>query len=405
MDRLVAADLVDDPYPFYAHLRATSPVWRVPGTDAYLVSTWPLVTEAAGRIAEFSNHFRRAFVTNEDGSVGVLDLGSGPDVFAGADPPEHTLHRKAFFPNLVQKKMETLEDHVRALADELLDGMLRQERVDAAAQLGNPLPARVIAESVIGFHDADPAAIQRWVFAGSRLMGGRLTLAEMPAVAEEAGAMLPFVMDQLDRALHSPGPDDVLGAAARGVHDGVFTRDEAAFTLMVLAGAGSETTTSLIGTAIRLLAARLQLQDALRRDPSQVPAFVEEVVRFESPFRFHPRLTTQPVRLGDVEIPSGALVGLLWGAANRDGSVFDQPDDIVVGRANAGLHLGFGRGVHHCVGAPLARLEARVVVTRLLARTACFTPDPEGPPTWVDSLWVRRNERVPIVVEPRDPGR
>jgi cytochrome P450 len=398
VDHLLGADLVDDPYPFYARLRREAPVWRLPGTDAFLVSTWALVTEATGRVDDFSNHFRRGFFTNDDGTVGVLDLGaSGPDVFAGADPPDHTLHRKVFFPNLVQKKMEALEADVSALADELLDGVLANGRTDAATQLANPLPARVIAELVIGFRGADPASVQHWVFAGSRLMGGRITLGEMAAVTEQAAGMLPFVVDQLEQALDDPSRDDVLSAAATGVHDGVFTRDEAAFTLMVLAGAGSETTTSLIGTAIRILAGHLDLQEELRRDVSRVPVFIEEVLRVESPFRFHPRITTGPVELGGVKLLQGALVALLWGAANRDDAVFDNPDEILLDRANAGLHLGFGRGVHHCVGAPLARLEARVVISKLLERTTRFALDPQTSPRWVDSLWVRRNESVPIV--------
>ncbi|MBV8950651.1 MAG: cytochrome P450, partial [Actinobacteria bacterium] len=172
MQRLRAADLVDDPYPFLARLRESDPVWRVPGTDAYLVSTWALVTEAAGRVSELSNHFRRGFFTDDDGGVAVLDLGNGPDVFAGADPPEHTVHRKVFFPNLVQQRMAALEDDVVALTDVLLDSLLTKSRADAAALVANPLPARVIAELVIGFRDADPEEIQQWVFAGSRLMGG-----------------------------------------------------------------------------------------------------------------------------------------------------------------------------------------------------------------------------------------
>jgi cytochrome P450 len=400
----MGAELVDDPYAFYAQLRREAPVWRVPGTDAFLVSTWELVTEAAGRVGDFSNHFRRGFFTDDDGAVGVIDLGTAgttPDVFAGADPPDHTLHRKVFFPNLVQKKMEALEPDVAALADELLDGVLARGRSDAATQLANPLPARVIAELVIGFRGADTASVQRWVFAGSRLMGGRITLGEMAAVAEQAAGMLPFVVDQLDQALDAPSRDDVLSAAATGVRDGVFNRDEAAFTLMVLAGAGSETTTSLIGTAIRILAERPDVQEKLRRDVSRVPAFVEEVLRVESPFRFHPRITTGPVELGGVKLPQGALVALLWGAANRDEAAFDNPDEIVLDRANAGLLLGFGRGIHHCVGAPLARLETRVVVTKLLERTTRFALDPENSPRWVDSLWVRRNESVPVVFDTR----
>ncbi len=398
----MGADLIDDPYPFYARLRRESPVWRVPGTDAFFVSTWALVTEAAGRVDDFSNHFRRGFFTQDDGSVGVLDLGvegTTPDVFAGADPPDHTLHRKVFFPNLVQRRMEAIEADVDAIADELLDELPDRGRIDAAAQLGNRLPARVITELVIGFRDADPAQVQEWVFAGSRLTGGRLTAGQMAEVAGRVAGMLPFVVDQLDRALAGPRGHDVLSAAATGVDDGVFTRDEAAFTLMVLAGAGSETTTSLIGTAIRILAARPDLQDELRHDLTNVPAFIEEVLRVESPFRFHPRVATRSVELGGVEIPAGSLVALLWGAANRDESVFEDADDIVLDRPNAGLHVAFGRGVHHCVGAPLARLEARILLSKLLRRTTRFSLDPDDPPCWTDSLWVRRNERVPIMLE------
>jgi cytochrome P450 len=398
--RLAGSDIVENPYPFYARLRRESPVWRVPGTDAVLVSTWDLVAEAASRIEDFSNHFRHALFSQDDGTVGVLDLGAGgaPDVFAGADPPDHTVHRKLFFSELVQKKMELLEDDISSLADELLDRLVTQDRADAAAGLANPLPIRVITERVIGFRDPDVAQVQRWVFGGSRMMGGRLRLDEMAAVGEEVGGMLPWVAEQLASELASPGRGDVLSAAASGVRDGVMSRAEATFTLMVLVGAGGETTTSLIGNAIRVLAERPRLQDAVRADPDLVPALVEEVLRFESPFRFHPRTARGTVELGGVEIPNGAMVMLLWGAANRAESVFEQPDDVVLNRPNAPLHFGFGRGIHHCVGAPLARLEARVVLTKLLGRTAHVQLDPDRPPCWTDNLWARRHERLPVVL-------
>lgn len=404
-DPLASAELVDDPYPFLARLRREAPVWRVPGTDAFLVSTWALVAEATARVEHFSNHFRHAFFTDDDGALGLLDLGEGgaPDVFAGADPPAHTVHRKLFFPNLVQQKMEALAAPVAALAHELLDELLRGGRADAALGLADPLPIRVMAERVIGFHVADADRLQQWVFAGSRFLGGRLRVDEMGGVGAAAAGLLPWVTEQLDAALARVSDDedgDVLAAAARGVRAGVLTRDEAAFALMVLLGAGGETTTSLIGNAICILAERPDLQAELRAEPGRVPAFVEEVLRFESPFRFHPRTVRGPVELGGVEIPDGALVALLWGSANRDESVFERADDLVLDRPNARSHLGFGRGIHHCVGAPLARLEARVVLTALLERTARFELDPADPPRWVDSLWVRRHERVPIVVEP-----
>jgi cytochrome P450 len=397
---LVGADIVDDPYPFYARLRGEAPVCQVAGTDVFLVSTWDLVTEAAGRVDAFSNHFRHAIYSADDGTVGLLHTGDGgaPDVFAGADPPAHTEHRKVFFPELMQKKMETLEGAVAALADDLLDELLVTDRADAAAMLANPLPMRVISELVIGFRDPDPEQIQRWVFAGSRFLGGRIRLDEMAAVGAEAAGLLPFVAAQLDDALAARGHGDVLSAAAGGVHDGVLTHAEAAFTLMVLLGAGGETTVSLIGNAIHVLAERPALQDELRAEPDRVPALVEEVLRFESPFRFHPRTAVGTVELGGVEIPDQAMVALVWGAANRDESVFDRPDDVVLDRPNAPLQLGFGRGIHHCVGAPLARLEARVVLTKLLQRTTAFVLDDDHPPNWTDSLWIRRHDELPVVL-------
>lgn len=399
-DRLVNVDLVDDPYPFYEQLRQEAPVWRLPQTDAFLVSSWDLVTEAAGRVEDFSNHFRHTLFSEDDGTLGVIDNGEGggPDVFAGADPPAHTAHRKVFFPELVQTRMDRLEPDVAALADQLLDELLRRECVDAA-ELAEVLPLRIMAERVIGFRGADIAQTQRWVFGGSRLMGGRLRFDELAAVAAEVAGMWPWVAEQLDDALAAPTGGDVLHAAAAGVRDGLLTHDEAAFTLMVLLGAGGETTTSLIGNAIRILAERPDLQDELRANVDLVPVFIEEVLRFESPFRFHPRIARRPVQLGGVEIPERAMVALLWGAANRDASVFERPDEFVLARPNRRQHVAFGRGIHYCVGAPLARLETRVVLTKLLERTRRFALDPEQPPRWVDSLWIRRHEQLPISVE------
>jgi cytochrome P450 len=222
----------------------------------------------------------------------------------------------------------------------------------------------------------------------------------MGAIAEEAGGLLPWVQQQLDRELVSPSSDTVLSTAAAGVRDQVLTHEEATFTLMVLLGAGGETTTSLIGNAIRILCERPELQEHLRANPGDMPTFLEEVLRFESPFRFHPRLARRTTELGGVQIPERAMVALLWGAANRDDSVFKRPDEIVLDRANAQLQVGFGRGIHHCVGAPLARLESRVVLTSLLRRTRTFTLDTTSVPQWLDSLWLRRHASLPIILEP-----
>jgi cytochrome P450 len=367
-----------------------------------MVATWHLVNEATSRVQDLSNHFRHTLFSRDDGTLGVLETGAlGPDVFAGADPPAHTTHRRIFFPELVRKKIDALEPYVAALTDELLDTVTAGERWDAAVTLAHPIPIRVVAERVIGFRDPDIEQLRQWVFDGSRLVGGAMTLDQMAVLSEKVYGMAEWTTAQLAEAIESPTVDDVLGATAGGVRDGKLTRDEAAMALMVLVGAGAETTTSLIGSTISLLGEHTALQDELRAHPAKVPAFVEEVLRFTSPFRYHARTATRSLELAGIAIPEGALVLLLWASANRDAAVFEHPDEIMLDRPNAALHVGFGRGVHHCVGAPLARLEARVVLTRLLERTRRFVLDHDRPQVRADSIWISRHENLPIVVEPR----
>jgi cytochrome P450 len=278
--------------------------------------------------------------------------------------------------------------------------MLGEERVDVAMRLANPLPLQVMAERVVGFKDVDVPTVQRWMFAGSRFAGGLLQLDEMAEVGGEAAGLAPWVTHQLDEALTGTPTADLLGATVAAVHHGVLDADQGAFNLMVVLGAGGETTTGLIGNAIRVLAERPALQAELRDDPARVPALVEEVLRFESPFRFHPKLALGDTELGGVAIPAGSMVALLWGAANRDEAIFEAPDEVVLDRPNVRMHLGFGRGIHYCIGAPLARLEARVVLERLLARTSSFTLDERQAPRWERNIWMRRHESVPIRVQP-----
>jgi len=402
MSHELGAAFVADPHPLFARLRRDAPVWQVDGTPLFLVTTWHLVNEAAARVDDFSNHFRHTLFVQDDGSIGVLDNGDDGaiDVFAGEDPPDHGAHRAIFFPELVQKRLAHLEPDVIARADALLDVALSSSRFDVAAALANPLPLQVMAERVIGFTDPDPADLQRWVLDGSRLVSGRLRLDEMAQAAETASGLWPWVDHQLEAALASPSRGGVLDAAADGVRRDVLTRAQASFTLMILLGAGGETTTSLIGNAIRILAERPSLQAVVRAHPDLVPVVLEETLRYESPFRFHPRLARGPTTLGDVEIPDRAMVALCWASANRDEHEFVHPDEFDIERPNPRHHMAFGRGIHFCVGAPLARLEARVVVTRLLERTREFALDESAPPEWVDSVWIRRHERLPLVVEP-----
>jgi cytochrome P450 len=171
-----------------------------------------------------------------------------------------------------------------------------------------------------------------------------------------------------------------------------------AVTEVVLLSAGGESTTSLLDNAIHLLALNPGLQGRLRDEPQLVAPFVEEALRLEPPFRYHLRHATRATDVHGVPIAAGSTVLLFWGAANRDPAEYDRPDDVLLDRSAPKHHLAFGRGIHFCVGAPLARLEAQIVLTRLLARTRRFALDPDRPTIRVDSLVVRRFRSLPLVV-------
>jgi len=165
-----------------------------------------------------------------------------------------------------------------------------------------------------------------------------------------------------------------------------------------LLSAGGESTTSLLGNAIHMLAKNPERQARLRDQPQLVGPFVEEALRLESPFRYHLRHATRTTEVHGVPVAAGSTLLLFWGAANRDPAEYDRPDDVVLDRPTPKHHLAFGRGIHFCVGAPLARLEAQIVLTQLLARTEHFALDPAHGPARVNSLMVRRFSTLPLVV-------
>ena len=165
-------------------------------------------------------------------------------------------------------------------------------------------------------------------------------------------------------------PETLIGVCGQAVEAGELTDLEAMATLFLLISAGGESTTSLTGTGARILAERPDLQDRLRREPHLDPAFVEEACRIDPPFRGHYRTVVHDAELGGVSIPAGSSLVLMWPAANHDPDAFANPDDIDLDRPHPRQHVGFGWGIHLCVGAPLGPVEAKVAFEQLLARTS-----------------------------------
>jgi cytochrome P450 len=397
---LLDAAVIDDPYPFYRQLREEAPVWEAAGSGVFSVSTFELVAEVTGRVEDFSSNITHLFYRDDLGLPCRVPFGEEVgQVLATADPPAHASHRGTVFPELVAKRMQTLEVDVVELASACVDQALRDETVDFMTVVANIVPITMISR-LIGFQDSDLEQLLQAAFDSTELLGGTLSIDELGALMARTVEVQEYIAAQLAVAMRHPG-DDLLGSVARGLADGIFEKSGALVMLQTLLSAGGESTTSLLGNSVRILAENQNLQQQLRTSPELIPIFIEEALRLESPFRFHMRSVPKDTTLGGVAIPAEATVLLLWGAANRDPVEFEHPDQIDLQRTTPRHHVGFGRGMHYCVGAPLARMEARIVLTLLLERTERIGLDPDDSPRWVDSLMVRRHERLPVQLTAR----
>jgi cytochrome P450 len=392
---LLDSAVIDDPYPFYSRLRAEAPVWGVPGTGLFTVSTYELLAEASARVEDFSSNIQCLLYRDDKGLPCRLPFGdAGTQALATADPPVHALHRSTVFPELVAKRMDALEPDVADIANHCVTRALASGTVEFMTAVGNVVPITMISR-LIGFHNSNLDQLMSAAFTSTAILGSTLTLDELTELLTRSGEVQTYIADQLSTAIKEPG-EDLLGAVARGLQDGVFDDFGAIIMLQTLLSARGESTASLLGNAVRTLAEDQELQQHLRENVAQIPAFVEETLRLEAPFRFHMRSVPRDTTLGGVDIPRDATVLLLWGAANRDAAEFERPDEIDLQRQFPRHHVSFGRGIHHCVGAPLARIEARNVLIVLLERTSSITLDPEHAPRWENSLMVRRHERLPL---------
>jgi cytochrome P450 len=392
---LLDPDVLDDPYPFYRRLHREAPVWQVPGTEVFVAGTFATVADATARVADFSSNMRCLLYRDEQGLPARLSFGAaGSQTLATADPPIHTVHRSVVFPELMAKRMASLEPEIARVAAECIARAVAEANTDFMGTVGNIVPITMISQ-LIGFEGSDLSQLTQTAFDSTMMVGASASLDELGTLMTRSADIGAWIADQLAAVADDPG-DDLLGTVARGIATGELQQQEGVTTLQILLSAGGESTTSLLGNAVRILAERPELQDEIRANLELVPSFVEEVLRFESPFRHLTRSVPADTTLGDTDIPAGATVMLFWGAANRDPEEYDAPDDIALDRPGPRHHLAFGRGIHYCVGAPLARLEGRIVLTMLLEQTSSITLDRGQRPKWVRSLQARRHEFLPI---------
>lgn len=369
------AGLVADPYPYLDTLRGRSPVRREPHHDVLMVTGYDEAVEVYNDTATFSSctavtgPFPGFPVPLEGDDVSELiekHRGELPfsDQLPALDPPEHTAHRALLMRLITPKRLKENEELMWRLADGLLDTYFAGDG-EFIGGFAAPF-TRVVIADLLGVPEEDHERFAAGIQGG----GG------VGSTGDEAMAHSPleFLYEQFsayitERRL-SPREDVLTELANATFPDG--STPEVGDVVRVatnLFSAGQETTVRLLGSALLLIAEDRALQAALRADRTQIPNFIEETLRMESPIKGDFRLSRVSTKVGGVDVPAGSTLMVINAAANRDPRQFPSPAEFNLARPNSRRHLAFGRGVHMCPGAPLARAEARVAIERLLDRT------------------------------------
>jgi len=411
IDPLFDPAVMQDPYEYYRFLRENDPVHEIPGTSAYLVTRAKTIYDVVGNTDVFSSvsgEFLhkgewetpglRGLSTTADSGADGANAGGG---VAGADPPNHTRQRKVVTRKLSTANMRAMEPEFRALMDEAMADIPPDGRFEWMSRVAEPLPMVMVAR-ILGLPDSLAPQLKKQGYESLERISGFVSEARVLEIEGHTIEDLTPLIEAYMRAKEDSTPfaGTMIGILAQAVVDAELSDIEAMSILTVLIAAGGESTTSLTGTAVRILAERADLQDQLRDDPSLAATFVEEACRFDPPFRGHYRTVKEDVELEGTMVPAGSHLVLVWPAANRDPAVYDHPDEVRLDRPNPRHHVGFGWGIHLCVGAPLARVEAKVAIETLLAKTRSFRVDPEAPPLQYHlNLMVRRLISLPLVLE------
>ena len=336
-------------YEHYRHLRQHAPVAEQQG--AWQVARYADVRQVLRDHETFSS------------AVATPAKGGNPSMLF-RDPPIHNRLRKLVSYAFKPSHIEAQHDLVESRCDELMASMRRYEEVDLVEALASPLPVTVIAQ-MLGVEDGNMQDFKRWSDKIFSSIGEILFARPDASVQEATEKMNAYFLDKIEKLRPAPG-NNLLGRLIRTeTEDGYLSDEELLSFCRLLLIAGNETTTGLITGCVRVFDEMPETFEALKADRDLIPGFIEETLRFYSPFSATVRRTTRETELAGVAIPEGVIVVPLLASANRDESVFDQPDEFVIDR-DPNPHVAFGYGIHNCLGAHLARLEGRIAVASLV---------------------------------------
>jgi cytochrome P450 family 144 len=391
---------ISNPQPLYARLRSETPLSRIAESGVHLVATWDLIDEVLAREPDFSANLTGVLVrTAGDPSIFPMPEFEG-GIIATADEPVHSVHRGILQPRFSTRSVAVLEETIRRWTREALREWIGGGAGDFVP-VAEFVPAQVVGD-LLGLPEGDVTRFRTWAMIGGAILAGSVEAKELAAVAVEASKMIEYLGEHLDRAGADLRHDEnapLLHPLAAAIKEGLISRDAAVGIAATMFSAGGESTAALIGNVVKYLAEEREIARALRQTPELVPRFVEEVGRLDPPFNFHYRVVARSCELGGFELHPGDRLMLLWASANRDAAHVDDPDELRLERKHDKNHMTFGRGGHFCLGAPIARLEGRVVCEELLRATKSIALRPGLEPVYANSIMVRRLERLPLDAE------
>jgi hypothetical protein len=389
-------EVIADPFPVFQELREQAPLYRSSVLGGWVLTRYDDVKLAisdrrfsADRMRPF---FKQLPVREQTAYATLCDSISRWAVFH--DPPEHTRLRGLMNKAFTARAIEGLEPRIRVLINQLLDQVVEQGEMDLIADLAYPLPASVILD-LLGLPCDDLDRIKDWsdelaLFVGSSVN----TPDKYQRATDSIAAMNEYFRSAIQRRRHTPGDDLLTSLLAAQEQGDLLSDDELVATCVLLVFAGHETTTNLIGNGILALLRHPAEFARLRNDPGLMPLAVEELLRFDGPAASVVRIATEEILLHGQTIRPGERVFAMLNAANRDPRQFVNPETLDVARKE-NRHLAFGQGIHFCIGAPLARMEAKLAIMAILQRCPNLALQ-SMPLNWSNSLVLRGVRSLPV---------
>lgn len=394
-------DFRADPYPYYDRLRTEAPVYRS-DTGQVVLTRYSDVFEVL-RSNDVSRDLEANALLDESNPIAVRRRNrrrGGAKSILNLDPPDHTRLRRLVSKAFTPRAIEGLRPRIEHMVDEVLDNAAQRGKIELIDELAFPVPFRVISE-LLDMPTERADELRGWSQTLTAGLEPTATMSDLDASEAAINQLVPYLIEIIEQRRAEPGDDLLSGLLAVEDDGDTLSYEELISFVVLLYVAGHETTVNLIGNGMLALLRHPDQLDRWRQDASLDVSAVDELLRFDGPVQHTVRVAMSPMRFegahGEtITIEPGHTLLTVLGAANHDPAMFDEPDRLRLDRPNAGKHTAFSAGIHYCLGASLAKLEAGVAITRLIRRFDHI--ELAGEPHWRDRITIRGVDHLPLVV-------